>query len=64
MAGDAHRAACHYAETLEDFDVETLRAKVEAGELEVPDLDNVDVDAAALDVASDVASLDAGEPVE
>jgi oligopeptide/dipeptide ABC transporter ATP-binding protein len=39
VAGDAHRAACHYAETLEGFDVETLRAKVEAGELVVADID-------------------------
>jgi len=29
VAGDAHRAACHYAETLEGIDVETLRAQVD-----------------------------------
>ena len=33
VAGDAHRAACHYAETLEGVDVDTLRAQVDESEL-------------------------------
>jgi oligopeptide/dipeptide ABC transporter ATP-binding protein len=33
VAGDAHRAACHYAETLEGLDVESLRARVDQEEL-------------------------------
>jgi oligopeptide/dipeptide ABC transporter ATP-binding protein len=33
VAGDAHRSACHYAETLEGLDVETLRAQVDESEL-------------------------------
>ncbi len=33
VAGDAHRAACHYAETLEGVTVEMFRAKVDEGEL-------------------------------
>jgi len=33
VAGDAHRAVCHYAETLEGMDVDTLRARVDSKEL-------------------------------
>jgi len=33
VAGDAHRSACHYAETLEGVTVDTLRAKVDEAEL-------------------------------
>ncbi len=33
VAGDAHRAACHYAETLEGVDVDALRARVDESEL-------------------------------
>jgi peptide/nickel transport system ATP-binding protein len=35
VAGDSHRSACHYAETLAGVTVETLRAAVEGGELDV-----------------------------
>ncbi|MEQ1785880.1 MAG: ABC transporter ATP-binding protein [Acidimicrobiales bacterium] len=31
--GDAHRAACHYSETLEDVTIESLRAEVDDSEL-------------------------------
>jgi oligopeptide/dipeptide ABC transporter ATP-binding protein len=37
VAGDAHRAACHYAETLEGVTVESLRAKVSVAELVASD---------------------------
>jgi oligopeptide/dipeptide ABC transporter ATP-binding protein len=41
VTGDAHRAACHYSETLSDVTVETLRADVDEAELvaaeEVPE---------------------------
>jgi oligopeptide transport system ATP-binding protein len=37
IAGDAHRSACHYAETLEGVTVETLRAKVDQSELVAAD---------------------------
>jgi oligopeptide transport system ATP-binding protein len=33
VAGDAHRAACHYAETLENVTIDTLRTKVDKAEL-------------------------------
>jgi oligopeptide/dipeptide ABC transporter ATP-binding protein len=33
VTGDSHRAACHYAETLEGVTIEGLRAKVNAAEL-------------------------------
>ncbi|MGV3759794.1 MAG: oligopeptide/dipeptide ABC transporter ATP-binding protein, partial [Actinomycetota bacterium] len=33
VAGDAHRSACHYAETLEGVTVDTLRAQVDEAEL-------------------------------
>jgi oligopeptide/dipeptide ABC transporter ATP-binding protein len=39
VAGDAHRSACHYAETLEGVTVETLRAKIEQEDLVVADID-------------------------
>ena len=35
--GDAHRAACHYAETLEGVTVESLRARVTESELVASD---------------------------
>ena len=38
VAGDAHRAACHYAEQLEGVDVDTLRARVDESELVEADL--------------------------
>jgi oligopeptide/dipeptide ABC transporter ATP-binding protein len=46
IAGDSHRAACHYAETLEGVTVDVYRTKVDEGELVavadvVPDLDGV-----------------------
>jgi oligopeptide/dipeptide ABC transporter ATP-binding protein len=37
ITGDAHRSACHYAETLEGVTVETLRAEVDEAELVVAD---------------------------
>jgi oligopeptide/dipeptide ABC transporter ATP-binding protein len=39
VAGDAHRSACHYAETLEGVSVDTLRAKVDQAELVAADID-------------------------
>jgi hypothetical protein len=33
VTGDAHRAACHYAETLEGVTVESLRSRAEEHEL-------------------------------
>ena len=33
VSGDAHRSACHYAETLEGVTVEAFRAKVDQGAL-------------------------------
>jgi oligopeptide/dipeptide ABC transporter ATP-binding protein len=39
VVGDAHRSACHYAETLEGVTVDSLRAKVDAAELLVTDTD-------------------------
>jgi oligopeptide/dipeptide ABC transporter ATP-binding protein len=45
VAGDAHRSACHYAETLEGVTVDTLRAKVDQAELVAADLDLVEPDA-------------------
>jgi len=39
VAGDAHRSACHYAETLEGVTVDTVRAKVDQAELVAADLD-------------------------
>jgi peptide/nickel transport system ATP-binding protein len=38
VSGDAHRAACHYAETLEGVDIDTLRSRVDADDLVVADL--------------------------
>ena len=37
ITGDAHRSACHYAETLEGVTVETLRAQIDRDELVVAD---------------------------
>ncbi|MEO6317445.1 MAG: ABC transporter ATP-binding protein [Acidimicrobiales bacterium] len=37
VAGDSHRSACHYAETLEGVTIETLRAKADDLELIAPD---------------------------
>ena len=37
VAGDAHRSACHYAETLEDVTVDTLRAEVDVADLVAAD---------------------------
>ena len=37
VAGDAHRSACHYAETLEGVTIDTLRAKVDQDELNAAD---------------------------
>src|SRR3546814_16908344 len=33
VAGDAHRSACHYAETLEGVTIETLRAEIDDTDL-------------------------------
>ena len=44
VTGDSHRAACHYAETLEGMDVGTLRASVDESDL-VETSDLVDFDA-------------------
>jgi len=33
VTGDSHRAACHYAETLEGVDIDTLRSEVAINEL-------------------------------
>ncbi|MGK2948898.1 MAG: ABC transporter ATP-binding protein [Acidimicrobiales bacterium] len=48
LTGDAHRAACHYAEELEGITVESLRASVDESELVVADLGSDDVVPAAL----------------
>ena len=37
VAGDAHRSACHYAETLADVTVDSMRAEVDEAELVVAD---------------------------
>jgi hypothetical protein len=39
ITGDAHRSACHYAETLEGVTIESLRAKVDEAELVAADID-------------------------
>jgi oligopeptide transport system ATP-binding protein len=41
VAGDAHRSACHYAETLDGVTVDTLRAQVDEHELVVADVTEV-----------------------
>ncbi len=38
VAGDAHRSACHYAETLEGVTIDSLRAKVDQTELVAADV--------------------------
>jgi len=45
VAGDAHRSACHYAETLEGVTVDTLRASVKESELVTADADTGEADA-------------------
>jgi oligopeptide/dipeptide ABC transporter ATP-binding protein len=52
VAGDAHRSACHYAETLEGVTVESLRAKVDEAEL------------VAAEVAPTPFEVEAGETAE
>ena len=42
VTGDAHRAACHYAETLEGVTVESLRAKAEEADLVAAETDPLD----------------------
>jgi oligopeptide/dipeptide ABC transporter ATP-binding protein len=37
VAGDAHRSACHYAETLEGIDINALRSQVDESELVATD---------------------------
>ncbi|MGH9276379.1 MAG: ABC transporter ATP-binding protein [Acidimicrobiales bacterium] len=37
VTGDAHRAACHYAETLEGLDIDTLRQQVDDADLVATD---------------------------
>jgi len=49
VAGDDHRAACHYAETLEGMTVESLRQHVDPAELTGEDAPLVAVDVAASD---------------
>jgi len=41
ITGDAHRAACHYAETLEGVTVESLRSQADQSELVAADTDLV-----------------------
>jgi peptide/nickel transport system ATP-binding protein len=50
VAGDAHRSACHYAETLEEIDVERIRAEVDQSEL-IETIETLDTAAAADEVA-------------
>jgi oligopeptide/dipeptide ABC transporter ATP-binding protein len=42
VAGDAHRAACHYAEDLEGVTVDSLRASVAAEDLVVVDVERIE----------------------
>ena len=46
VAGDAHRSACHYAETLEEIDVERIRAEVDESEL-IETVDTIEADEVA-----------------
>ena len=43
VTGDAHRAACHYAEELEGVSIESLRAAVDAQDLVVLDAETIDI---------------------
>jgi len=42
VTGDAHRSACHYAETLEGVTVDSLRAKAEVAELVAAEVEPVE----------------------
>ena len=44
VTGDAHRSACHYAETLEGVTVDSLRAKAEVAELVAAEVVAAEVD--------------------
>jgi oligopeptide transport system ATP-binding protein len=46
VAGDAHRSACHYAETLEEIDVDRLRAEVDESEL-IETIETIEADEVA-----------------
>jgi oligopeptide/dipeptide ABC transporter ATP-binding protein len=58
VAGDAHMAACHYAEDLADVTVESLRSSVDVhDEAELVDL-NLGVDTSALEAGDEAVVAD------
>ena len=63
ITGDAHRAACHYAETLEGVTVDSLRAKADESELVTTDIDLVGTSAEIVATDADLVAADV-DPVE
>ena len=55
VTGDSHRAACHYAETLEGVTADSLRARADESELVAAEVVTSDV------VTSDVATAEADQ---